>query len=106
MCCVSNKEAVCRGGTNIQRFPVATLGRRLINTLKQTVLVKFFFYYMLNRECRARWRLTASSLATFWREEVRGGGAAEDKTALLSCRACGDLQYSSTRETIRCVAYP
>lgn len=84
---------------------MATLGRRLINMLKQNVLVKFLIYYTLKRECRARWRLTASSLATFWREEVRGGGAAEDKTALLSCRACGDLQYSSTRETIRFVVY-
>lgn len=74
--------------------------------VKQTVLVKLIFYYMLKRECRARWRLTASSLATFWREVVRGGGAAEDKTALLSCRTCGDFEYSSTRETIRFVAYP
>jgi len=74
--------------------------------VKQTVLVKVIFYYVLKRECRARWRLTASSLGTFWRELVRGGGAAEDKTALLSCRACGDLEYSSTRETISFVAYP
>jgi len=60
---------------------------------------------VLNRECCDRYTPTASSLLILWWDLERGAGVEEDKTALRSRRACGDLEYSSLRDSMRADAY-
>lgn len=60
---------------------------------------------MLNHECCDRYTPTASSFLILWRDLERGAGVVEDKTVLRSRRACGDLEYSSLRDSIRADAY-
>ena len=60
---------------------------------------------VLNRECCARYTPTALSLLIFCMDLERGAGAEEDRTVLCSRRACGDLVYSTLRDSMRADAY-